>query len=157
MWNVNTLQALILGGLLTFIGGLGGGLGGSWLLVYLEHRRERQRQRERHATAVRIVVLEMRRNGSALIGQAMGGDPARLTSMSHDAHAADFYALLPRELAENIAVAYDFYAHGAPPTPAMAKIVADLALRAQLALEAYGEAKLGMKFFDRKVPTEPVG
>ncbi len=157
MWHVNTLQALILGGILTFIGGLGGGLGGSWLLAHLEHRREQQRQRERHATAVRIVVLELRRNGGALIGQAATADPARLTSAAHDSHAADFYALLPRELAENVAAAYDFFALGAPPTPAMAKILADRVLETQLALETYGEAKLGMKFFDRKAPTVRAG
>ncbi len=154
---MNTIQALMLGGILTFIGGLGGGLGGSWLLAYLEGRRERRRQRERHATAVRIVVLEMRRNGAALIGQAMGGDDARLTSRAHDAHASEFYEQLPRELAENVAAAYDFFAYGAPPTPAMAKVVAEHTLQAQLALESYGKAKLGMTFFDRKAPTEQSG
>jgi hypothetical protein len=148
---VSDLQALILGGALTFIGGLGGGLGGSALLAYFERRRERQRQRERHASAVRVVVFEVRRNGSALVMQTTAGDPARSTTTAHDSYAVDFYSLLPRELAENVAAAYDFLAKGAHPTPPMAKVVADRVLETQLALETYCERDLGMKVFDRKV------
>ncbi len=47
------------------------------LLAYLEHRRERQRQRERHATAVRIVVWELRSNGAELVMQAAGRNATR--------------------------------------------------------------------------------
>jgi hypothetical protein len=152
---VNTLQAGILGGVLTLISGLAGGLGGSWLLGYLENRRERQRQRARHVTAVRIVVLELRRNGAALILQAAEGRDADLTSAAHDSHAAEFYdALLPRELAEKVASAYDLCTLGAPATPVMAKQVADRVLQAQLALESYGQTRYGMKFVDRKAPTD---
>lgn len=85
----------------------------------------------------------------------MGRNGAELTSTAHDSHAADLYAELPRELAETVASAYDLASLGAPATPRMAKDVADHILASQLALEAYGESKLGMKFFDRKIPASP--
>jgi len=82
-----TVVGALLGGVLTVIGGL---LATLWL-ARLERDREQNRQRARHATAVRIVVLEVQNNCAALIA---GRWPP------------DLYSLLPAALAADIAFAY---------------------------------------------------
>lgn len=132
--------ATLLGGGLTILGGILGTL----VLVWLEERGERSRRRERHATALRIVELEMRGIGAAFIIRATGADFRPISTAGYNAVAVDLYCLLPQELASDVAFVYQL-AHD-PGSPAGAKLVADRIVTVLKALRAYGRKELGLKF-----------
>jgi hypothetical protein len=137
---LDLLLATLLGGALTIIGGIGGTL----LLSRLEEERERKRQRERHATAVRIVALELPGLGAAHIMNATGAGLGQLSTAGYDAVALDLYSLLPEDLASDVAFVYMLVVK--PASPAGSKLVAEKVTAVLNALKAYGEKELGLKF-----------
>lgn len=123
---------------------LGGALG-AVLLGRMEAERERKRQRERHATAVRIVVLELMGIGSAHVLHAYLPLPFdQRSTAGYNSVAADLYALLPAQLATDIAFVYGHA--GDPGSPAGAKLIAEKIAEVLHALRAYGEKELGLSF-----------
>ncbi len=147
----STFLATLLGGGLAILGGVVATL----LLAWLEKRRERQLRHQRHATAVRIVALELQGNGVAMVLRASGGT-ALTTTAGHDNVVVDLYGLMPDELATQVALAYTLTNRmesvgGAALMPVIERINA-----IRRALRAYGEQQLGVKFVpEPNVPTEP--
>jgi hypothetical protein len=142
----SSFTATLLGGLLTLLGGIGG----SVVLARIEGRRERQRQRSRHATAVRIVALELKGNGAAFLMRKDDGSAAA-SSAGYISVALDLYSLLPDDLASNIASVYTLiarYTSEKPDVPGLVKRITELSKD----LQAYGEKDLGLKF---SITTEP--
>jgi hypothetical protein len=137
---MNLLLATLLGGALTILGGLLATL----LLARLEDRRERKRRRERHATAVRVVVLELTGIGAAHVMHATGAPFSPASTAGYDTLAADLYSLLPEDLASDLAFVYGHA--GDPGSPPGAKLVADRVIEVLNALRGYGERELGLKF-----------
>jgi hypothetical protein len=97
----STLLATLLGGALAILGGIVATL----LLAWLEATRERRRLRARHATAVRIVVFELRGNCTVLVTLAYTGVVNAMSSAAYNSVASDLYSLLPAELASDLAFA----------------------------------------------------
>lgn len=137
---MDLLLATLLGGALTILGGILATL----LLSRSEQEREGKRQRERHATAVRIVVLELPSLGAAHIANAMGAGLRPLSTAGYDSVAVDLYSLLPEDLASDVAFVYGVVRE--PASPAGSKLVADKLTAVLNALKAYGEKELGLKF-----------
>jgi len=131
----------LLGGVLTVIGGL---LATMWL-ARREDKREEKRQHQRHVTAVRIVVLELKHNVAALIMRATGGR-AEMSSAGISSLAADFYALVPDDLASDVAWAYSVLIGLPTDEPAQARLWLDKMMGIFHALQGYGEKELGLKF-----------
>jgi hypothetical protein len=96
------LVGALTGGLLTVIGGL---LATLWL-ARLEQGREERSARARHATAVRIVFLELQSNGVALINLARGVKSHPMSTAAYLSVAPDLYAFLPADLAADVSFAY---------------------------------------------------
>jgi hypothetical protein len=136
-----TLLAVLLGGVLTV---LGGALG-SVMLGRMEEERERKRQRERHATAVRIVVLELKHDVAALVVRAAGGK-AEMSSAGIGSVAADFYSLVPDDLASDVAWAYSLLSGFPIDEAAQARLWIKKMMGIFHALQGYGEKELGLKF-----------
>jgi hypothetical protein len=144
-YRVDSTTAIVvgalLGGVLTVLGGL---LATMWL-ARRDDQRENRRQRARHATAVRIVALELQGNAAALIMRASGATTLT-TAAGHDSVVVDLYGLLPDELAIEVGVAYTLMSRmipvgGAGLIPVIEKINA-----VRLLLRAYGEKELGLTF-----------
>src|SRR5437588_7307475 len=114
---MDQLLGTLVGGVLTIVGGVLGTL----LLSRLEQRRERQRQRERHATAVRIVALELPGLGAAHIMNAQGAGLGQISTAGYDNVAADLYSLLPEDMASDVAFVYMLVRK--PASPAGSKLV----------------------------------
>ncbi len=92
----------LLGGVLTVIGGLLGTI----FLSRLEQDREVKRQLARHATAVRIVFLELQSNCASLIGLARGVKTHPMSTAAYLNVGLDLYALLPADIAKDVSFAY---------------------------------------------------
>ena len=132
----------LVGGVLTIIGGL---LATLWL-ARLENEREQKRLRQRHATAVRIVVLELMGIGASHALYAtlpLSSFDARSTA-GYESVALDLYALLPEPLARDVALVYGHA--GDPGSQAAAKLIAERITEVLNALRTYGEKNLGLKF-----------
>jgi len=121
-----------------------GGLLATLLLAGLDDRRERKRRRERHATAVRIVVLELAGIGAAHAMHTTGAPFSPASRAGYDTLAADLYSLLPQDLASDLAFVYGHA--GDPGSPAGAKLVAEKVIGVLNALRGYGERELGLIF-----------
>jgi len=146
-----TFLATLLGGGLAILGGIVATL----LLAWLEQTRERQRRHERHATAVRIVALELQGNGVAMVFRASGGT-ALTTTAGHDNVVVDLYGLMPDELATQVALAYTLTNRMESVGGAALMPVIERINTIRRALRAYGEQKLGVKFApEPNVPAEP--
>jgi hypothetical protein len=137
---MDQLLATLLGGVLTIVGGVLGTL----LLSRLEQRRERRRQRERHATAVRIVALELPGLGAAHIMNATGAGLGQMSTAGYNSVAVDLYSLLPEDLASDVAFVYTIVRE--PTTPAGSKLIAERLTLVLNALKTYGEKEFGLKF-----------
>lgn len=131
----------LLGGVLTILGGL---LATMWL-ARRDDERENKRQRARHATAVRIVALELQGNAAALIMRASGASTLT-TAAGHDSVVVDLYGLLPDELAIDVGIAYTLMSRMVPVGGAGLIPVIDKINAVRRALRAYGEKELGLKF-----------
>jgi hypothetical protein len=143
----STLLATLLGGALAILGGIVATL----LLAWLDATRERRRLRERHATAVRIVVFELRGNCTVLVTLAYTGVVNAMSSAAYNSVASDLYSLLPAELASDLAFAYGLSGH-VGDSPQGAKLVVETITPILNALRAYGERELGLTFaIDSKV------
>ena len=134
------LIGAIIGGALTVVGGIWGTV----LLARLEDARERKRQRERHATAVRIVVLELQGIGAAHVMYAYAGSLRQLSTAGYEGVAADLYSLLPEDLAGDVAFVYSVVRD--PGSPQGAELVANRVISVLQALRTYGDRELGLKF-----------
>lgn len=146
--DAGTLIAVVLGGVLTVLGGVAS----SVVLARIEGRREQQRQRRRHATAVRIVALELKGNGAAFLMRKDDGSAAA-SSAGYVSVASDLYSMLPEDLASNVASVYTLiarYTPEKPDVPGMVKRITNLSKD----LQAYGEEKLGLKFALTSEPGE---
>jgi len=146
--DAGTLIAVVLGGVLTVLGGVAS----SVVLARIEGRREQQRQRLRHATAVRIVALELKGNGAAFLMRKDDGSAAA-SSAGYVSVASDLYSMLPEDLASNVASVYTLiarYTPEKPDVPGLVKRITNLSKD----LQAYGEEKLALKFAPTSEPGE---
>jgi len=137
---MDQLVATLVGGALAIVGGIVATL----LLSVLEQRRERRRQRERHATAVRIVALELPGLGAAHIMNATGAGLGQMSTAGYNSVAVDLYSVLPEDLASDVAFVYTIVRE--PTSPAGSKLIAEKLTAVLNALRAYGEKELGLKF-----------
>jgi hypothetical protein len=136
-----TVVGGLVGGILTVLGGL---LATVWL-ARREEDRERSRQRKRHATAVRIVVLELMGIGAShvLYGYMPLGFERRSTA-GYERVAPDLYGLLPDPLARDVALVYSHA--GDPGSAEGAKLIAAKIIEVLKTLRTYGETELGLTF-----------
>jgi hypothetical protein len=131
----------LVGGVLTVLGGL---LATIWV-ARREDERERKSQRERHATAVRIVVLELMGIGASHILHAyMPLTFERRSTAGYERVAPDLYALLPDRLARDVALVYGHA--GDPGSAEGARLVAEKIIDVLNVLRSYGEKDLGLTF-----------
>src|SRR5205823_5947860 len=114
------------------------------LLSRLEQARERKRQRECHATAVRIVALELPGLGAAHVMNAQGAGLGQISTAGYDTVVSDLYSLLPEDLSSDVAFVYMLARK--PASPAGSELVAQKVTAVLQALKAYGEKELGLQF-----------
>jgi hypothetical protein len=138
--NAGAIAAV--GALAAIVGGLAGGLGGSWLIGWQENLRARAA----HRRAVRAVGLEMLANWSLLDG--MTRQKKKDFSLSDRIYVNEIQPLLdglPAEIAAIVGVAYSF-AHSLheTPDPRLVPLALQVTIRARDALLRYGENALGL-------------
>lgn len=138
-WAVTTPTAgVILGGVLTIVGGVAGSI----LLARRDDARERARRRIEHEAAVRAVVFELSAN---IIVASSGRGTVTASTKAYDALMSPLYHSLPPDVASKVGLAYSLIntvgGRGDSLAPATSQIAS-----AQDALRSYGVNSLGLTF-----------